>query len=216
MGYRYTKLFEQILESTIWCEVDSTRVVWITMLAMASRDGEVLASIPGLAKRANVTLEQCQVALERFQQPDKFSRTPDHEGRRIAAIDGGWKLLNHAKYRDLLDSEAERERKRKWWNENRGKKKLSTEKLDGTSANSTPLVKLAEASTTTTTPTGSALPLPPVDKFSKSKVPKGWYASDEGIMQAGRALGMEAKRGETMPSYKARIEAHINAAGIAA
>lgn len=158
MGYRYTKLFEQILESTIWCESDSTRVVWITMLAMADKDGEVLASIPGLAKRANVSLDQCQVALERFQQPDEFSRTPEYEGRRIAPVEGGWMLLNHHKYRDLMDSEAEKERKRKWWEEHRGK----GAKLAPPSENSQELDELAQASTTTTPATPAVKTLNPL------------------------------------------------------
>jgi len=145
VGYRYTKLFEQILESTVWCEPDSTRVVWITMLAMSDRDGEVLASVPGLANRAHVTVDQAREALTCFLSPDPDSRTKDYEGRRIAEIDGGWVLLNHVKYRDLLDAEAEKERKRKWWEEHRGKGR----KLDAPSGNSNGLDELAQASTTT-------------------------------------------------------------------
>ena len=199
MGYRYTKLFEQILESTIWCEPDSTRVVWITMLAMSDRDGEVLASVPGLANRAHVDIEKTRAAIQCFLSPDIESRTKDYEGRRIAEIDGGWQILNHAKYRDLLDAESEKERKRKWWAEHRGKNK----KLDAPSKNSTPLDELAQASTASPSASGSTTP--PVSK----KVPKGWYASDRGIMQAGKIVGLDAKKGESMPSYKARIEAAL-------
>lgn len=161
MGYRYTKLFEQILESTVWCEPDSTRVVWITMLAMSGRDGEVLSSVPGLAKRAMVTVEQTREALNCFMSPDPDSRTKDFKGRRIAEIDGGWQILNHKKYRDLLDSEAEKERKRLWWEEHRGK----NSKLDDTSGDSTKLVELAQASTTT----------PPATSTTSEKDPmSGW------------------------------------------
>lgn len=121
MGYRYTKLFESILESTIWCEPLAVRVVWITMLAMADRGGVVLAAVPGLAKRAGVSIPDADEALKRFMSPDPRSRTKEFEGRRIEEVDGGWRLLNHTKYRDLLDSESEKERKRRWWAENRGK-----------------------------------------------------------------------------------------------
>ncbi len=31
----YTKLFHSIVTSTIWRETDPTRIVWITMLALA-------------------------------------------------------------------------------------------------------------------------------------------------------------------------------------
>jgi hypothetical protein len=108
----YTKLFASILDSTVWQQDSDTRVVWVTLLAMSNQHGEVEASIPGLARRAGVTLEACERALGTFQQPDKYSRTPDHEGRRIETIDGGWLILNRAKYRDRMSEEDKRERDR--------------------------------------------------------------------------------------------------------
>ncbi len=97
----FTKLFGTLVTSTIWREDDKTRIVWITMLALADKNGEVGASIPGLAAMANVGVEECQASIERLLGPDKFSRTQDHNGRRIEKIDGGWVILNHGKYRDL-------------------------------------------------------------------------------------------------------------------
>lgn len=44
--------------------------------------------------------------INAFLSPDKYSRTADHEGRRVAKIDGGWELLNFEKYR-LLASTAD-------------------------------------------------------------------------------------------------------------
>ena len=110
MSYSYTKLFASITESTVWSEPLAVRVVWVTMLAMVDRYGRVWGSVPGLARRANVTLQECQQALECFLAPDPHSRTPDHDGRRIAPIDGGWRLLNYEKYRELQDEEAQKER----------------------------------------------------------------------------------------------------------
>jgi len=106
---QFTKLFNSILDSTIWQEPLETKVVWITMLAMCDRTGEVHASVPGLAKRAGVTLQQCNAALACLESPDEYSRTKTHDGRRIREIDGGWELLNHAKYRALLSAEERRE-----------------------------------------------------------------------------------------------------------
>lgn len=77
------------------------------MLALADKHGEVFASIPGLARRAGVTIEEAEKALTCLLSPDQYSRTKDFDGRRIQEIDGGWVLLNHPKYRALL-SEAER------------------------------------------------------------------------------------------------------------
>jgi hypothetical protein len=101
----YTKLFGSILGSTIWREDPATKVVWVTMMAMADQDGIVEASIPGLASMANVTVEQTETAIRKFLAPDKYSRTPDHDGRRIEEIDGGWRLLNYEKYREKLSQE---------------------------------------------------------------------------------------------------------------
>ena len=119
MSFSYTKLFSSITESTVWCEPAATRICWITMLAMADRKGRVSASVPGLANRARITVEETEIALARFLAPDPYSRTPDHEGRRIEVIDGGWRLLNHAKYRELRDEEARREYKNQWDREHR-------------------------------------------------------------------------------------------------
>jgi hypothetical protein len=101
----YTKLFNSIVTSTIWTEDDKTRIVWITMLAMSDKNGEVHASIPGLARVAGVSLQDCEMAIGKLLSPDEYSRTPDNEGRRIAKIDGGWELLNHAKYRLMASKE---------------------------------------------------------------------------------------------------------------
>lgn len=105
----YTKLFSSITESTIWREDDKTRILWITMLAMADKHGRIWASIPGLADRAKISVEATEYALRRFQSSDQYSRTQEHEGRRIEPIDGGWKLLNHKKYRSIRDEEGRRE-----------------------------------------------------------------------------------------------------------
>ena len=105
----YTKLFNSILASTVWSEPDNVRIVWITMLAMANKDGVVEGSIPGLAVFARIPLEQTQVALTRLAAPDEFSRSKENDGRRIEAVDGGWKLINHYKYRQQMSKDERRE-----------------------------------------------------------------------------------------------------------
>ncbi len=97
----FVKLYGSILDSTIWLETLPTKVVWITMLAMADANGCVASSVPNLAIRAGVTREQCDESLRVLSSPDSDSRTDEHEGRRIEKIDGGWVILNHRKYRDL-------------------------------------------------------------------------------------------------------------------
>lgn len=117
MAANYTKLFSSILSSSIWCEDAATKVVWVTLLAMADQHGEVQASMPGLARFAGVSLEEADRAMEVFMAPDEHSRTEDHEGRRVERIQGGYRLLNHAHYRHLGSAdqkrEADRERQRR-------------------------------------------------------------------------------------------------------
>lgn len=119
----YTKLFGSILASTIWSEPKETKVLWITMLAMAGKYGEVHASIPGLAHTAHLTVEETESSLQRLMAPDTYSRTKDFEGRRIQEIDGGWQILNHAKYRKLMSIEERKEYLKLKQAESRARKK---------------------------------------------------------------------------------------------
>lgn len=106
----YTKLYSSILHSTVWREANHVRIVWITMLAMCDARGVVEASLPGLTDAARVTMDECRDALERLSAPDQYSRTRDHDGRRVAEVDGGWLVLNRTKYRDSVSYEHERAR----------------------------------------------------------------------------------------------------------
>lgn len=108
----YVKLDTGILLSSIWSEPSDVRVVWITLLAMADQNGMVAASATGVAKMAGLPLGVVTEALELFQSPDPNSRTPDDDGRRLARVDGGYVLLNHAKYREAQDKDARREQVR--------------------------------------------------------------------------------------------------------
>ena len=112
----FVKIYGSILDSSVWCESAATRVVWITMLAAAERHGIVNSSVPGLANRANVSSAQCVKALAVLMAPDKWSKSPEYEGRRIEELEGGggWRILNYEKYRELRTDEqiAEAERKR--------------------------------------------------------------------------------------------------------
>jgi len=105
----YTKLFSSIVTSSIWGENPSTCKVWITLLALANQHGEVSASVPGLARAAVVSIEECEAALEVLTAPDRYSRTSEFDGRRIEPSGSGWLILNHAMYRRKASEEARRE-----------------------------------------------------------------------------------------------------------
>lgn len=109
----YTKVFNSIIYSTIWREPLHVKVLWITMLAICDKNGEIHASSSGLADAARITDEQCEEGLKKLQSPDPKSGTPDHEGRRVEKIDNAhWLILNHGKYRDLMSEEDKKEKGR--------------------------------------------------------------------------------------------------------
>lgn len=110
MSTGFTKLFGSILDSSVWEEEDAIRLVWISLMAMADRDGTVQASLPGLARRARVSRENTELAIDKFLSPDPDSRTTENEGRRIEVVPGGWRLLNHATYRKRLSAEDRRDK----------------------------------------------------------------------------------------------------------
>jgi hypothetical protein len=127
MSESFTKLFSTILYSTVWSEDNETRLVWVTMLAMADQHGYVGASVPGLAQAARVPVEAARRALERFLAPDPDSRSKEHEGLRIREADRGWVLLNYAKFREARNQENRREQYRTAKRRARAKGKLRLE-----------------------------------------------------------------------------------------
>lgn len=147
----YIKLFSSLVTSTIWMEDDKTRIVWITMLAIADKNGEIQASIPGLARIAGVPVSDTEIAIQKFLEPDEHSRTPDDEGRRIEKIDGGWSLLNHAKYRLMASkdesktSNAERQRRHRERQKRNGRVTLSNAPVTPNNATVTHDRDIAEA-----------------------------------------------------------------------
>lgn len=121
----YSKLFNEIVLSTIWHEPDHVRIVWITMLAIKDRWHKINSSVPGLASIARVSIEQCEEALKILSSPDIYSRSKENEGRRIAECDGGWVVLNGEKYRNKMSLDERREYNRIKQREYRSKKYMS-------------------------------------------------------------------------------------------
>jgi len=104
----YTKLFQSIVTSSIWSEDSDTCKVWITLLALADKNGEVMATVPGLAHMARVSIKKAEDALSKFLAPDPYSRTKTDEGRRVEVIEGGWFVINHPLYRHLASREDQK------------------------------------------------------------------------------------------------------------
>lgn len=112
MADSYVKVWASILSSSIWSEDKATRIVWITFLVMADRQGFVGASVDGIARMANVSVEEAEAAIEVLESPDPRSRSKEDDGRRIVPVERGWHVINHSYFRDLVDKETQREYER--------------------------------------------------------------------------------------------------------
>lgn len=167
----YTKLFGSILASTIWREDDKTRIVWITLLAMAGKDGVAEGSIPGIADFARVSIEDCRKAIDKLSSVDLDSRSVEFEGRRIQPVDGGFLILNHAKYRDKMNLDDRREYFRVKQAERRGRQKMSKTKFD-VSKKSTMSTQTETQSETETQSQEEFRAVPPTDSSSLTPAPR--------------------------------------------
>lgn len=111
----YAKVATAMLDSSIWDEDDQTRIVWVTMLLMKDENGLVKAYPKSLAARARVSEAATKVALKKFLSPDPSTPGQPDEGRRIKEVEGGWMILNAAKYRNMgwgdMAKEVDRARK---------------------------------------------------------------------------------------------------------
>ncbi len=120
----YNKLFTSILDSSIWLESNATRIVWVTLLAAMDQDGFArFASVRNLANRAVVSNEDAAEAVRCLEGPDQHAPEQPHEGRRIERVEGGWMILNAAKYREMSTAIVARERNRVRVAEHRAKTK---------------------------------------------------------------------------------------------
>lgn len=128
----YNKLFAKIVLSSIWLEPLPTRIVWIAFLATMDEDGFVQCSAIGnVASLANVTIDEARAAIETLESPDPESGNPDHEGRRIERIPGGWIVLNAKAHRDIVTREMARERTRQRVRKHRESRRCNADVTDG-------------------------------------------------------------------------------------
>ncbi len=144
----FVKLDVRILDSTLWTDTDASRL-FVTALLMAvpitidkpseavaldscnftgykvpqGNYGMIHAPSVGIINRAGMEREVGMAALLRLTQPEHESRSQEFEGRRLIRVDGGFLVLNYAKYRDKDETSAERQRR---W---RAKQKLKAEAI---------------------------------------------------------------------------------------
>jgi hypothetical protein len=106
----FAKLDSGITESSLWCEKDHVRLVFIAFLAKKDHNGFVKTCYERMRTIANLTSDtdgsKFADAIKILESPDPHSTTPDFNGRRIERVQGGWMVLNHKKYRDYSYSSS--------------------------------------------------------------------------------------------------------------
>lgn len=124
MQKMWTPLWSEIVTSSIWEEDLPTRVVWITMLAVMDWGGYVSGSVASMNRLANLDDEKlCAEAIKVLESPDRKNPNQPNRGIRIQRVDKGWLVLNHAKYREMIQKEYRRAYKADNAKKNRAKKK---------------------------------------------------------------------------------------------
>lgn len=120
----YTKLSSSLTASSLWNEADVVRIVFITMLSMSDSDGNVKASVVGLAHLARKAVTETEAALKVLLAPDPHSGRKEMDGRRIVPIEGGWHIVTHEFYREMGMSEDSKRYWREKKREQRSKKNV--------------------------------------------------------------------------------------------
>jgi hypothetical protein len=99
----YTPIFSNVFSGTLCGKYPDT-AVWMFMLALADRSGEVDKTAEYIAFVTGMPIELLKQGIEALSQPDPHSRTKTRDGRRIELIDPqrpwGWRIINHGKYRE--------------------------------------------------------------------------------------------------------------------
>lgn len=124
----YGKIFASMYDGSIYGQWKAI-VTFQQMIALADRDGVIDITPQALSARTSIPLDIIQEGISVLESPDKASRTPDEDGRRIIRLDDdrpwGWRITNYAKYREIRTAEERREYHRKYYHEKR-KNKNST------------------------------------------------------------------------------------------
>lgn len=114
----FVMLWGKTLDSSVWRrESKETRLVWVTLLMMKNSEGIVQSSRVGLADRARVSDEECDLALTVLLSPDPDDTSKIDDGIRIKEIPGGWQIVNHDLYRFSTAA------KREFWREQKAKQR---------------------------------------------------------------------------------------------
>ena len=121
----WAPLWSQVVDSSLWEEKPSVRVLFMTMLALKDADHIVRFDAYKLHKKSHLSPEETIEGLDILSKPDKRRKEfpQEFEGRRIKQVDAGYLILNGQKYRDMVHKFKVRAYKTDWEANKRAKKK---------------------------------------------------------------------------------------------
>ena len=159
----YGKIFATMYDGSIYGRWQAI-VTFQQMIALADKDGIVDMTAQALSARTSIPLEIIEKGIADLETPDKVSRTPDEEGRRIILLDEhrpwGWRITNYDKYREIRTAEERREYHRQYWHKRKLNKTQQTQPIVEAEVE----VK-AENNTADISPTESKLSATPYQKI---------------------------------------------------
>ncbi len=100
----YTPVFASVATGSLygqWPDIG----VFLLSLALADKHGVVDVAFPVLAGILGLPVEDVKACMRRLCEPDPASRSRTEEGRRLVLLDPdardwGWRIVNHALYRE--------------------------------------------------------------------------------------------------------------------
>ena len=110
----FIKLFNQILDSSI-ADDRRLRHFFTDIMLCCDSAGFVMMTEAAISRRIGTTIDEVKWGLAELMKPDPRSKTPDHEGRRIEAVEGsgyGWRVINFETYKSIRSTEDMRDKTR--------------------------------------------------------------------------------------------------------
>jgi len=131
----YGKIFESIYDGTL---VEDWRalITFQQMIVLCDADGIIDMTPTAISGRTGIPIEHIKAGIEILEHEDPFSRTKTAGGRRILRLDDhrpwGWSIVNHEKYKLMVNAETVREQNRERKRKQRLKEKdMSRSVTDG-------------------------------------------------------------------------------------
>lgn len=134
----YGKIFDTIYNGTLYGHWEAM-VTMQQLIVLADADGIVDMTPMAISARTSIPRDIIDKGLEILGSPDKYTRTPGSDGRRIELIDEhrpwGWILVNYEKYKTMVDADTVRAQTRERVRKYRENKKKSKDVTDVTVGN---------------------------------------------------------------------------------